>query len=86
MTDIKERIRTFILHNFLQGESPANLHDDTPLRTTGILDSLATLNLVTFVEKEFGIELTAYETGVDSFDRIEDIAALVVRKQGGRPA
>jgi acyl carrier protein len=86
MTDIKERIRAYILQNFLQGESPANLRDDTPLRTTGILDSLATLSLVSFVEKEFGIELTAYETGIDTFDRIEDIAALVARKQRGRSA
>jgi len=59
MSDIKERLRAYILQNFLQGESPANLKDDVPLRTTGVLDSLATLNLVSFVEKEFGIELTA---------------------------
>ena len=81
MSDVKERIRTYILQNFLQGESPANLKDDVPLRTTGVLDSLATLNLVSFVEREFGIELTAYETGLDYFDRIDDMVALVKRKQ-----
>jgi acyl carrier protein len=86
MTDVKERLRTFILESFLQGESPANLRDDTRLRTTGILDSLAILSLVSFVEKEFGVELTAYETGADNFDRIEDIAALVARKQSGLSA
>jgi acyl carrier protein len=36
---------------------------------------------VSFVEKEFGIELEAHETGTESFDRIEDIAALVERKR-----
>jgi acyl carrier protein len=82
MDSVKETIRHFILTTYLPGESPANLRDDTPLRKGGILDSLATLGLVNFVEKEFGIELDAYETAVDNFDRIEDIAALVERKRG----
>jgi acyl carrier protein len=82
MDSVKETIRHFILTTYLPGESPANLRDDTPLRKSGILDSLATLGLVNFVEKEFGIELDAYETAVDNFDRIEDIAALVERKRG----
>jgi acyl carrier protein len=82
MDSVKETIRHFILTTYLPGESPANLRDDTPLRKSGILDSLATLGLVNFVEKEFGIELDAYETAVDNFDRIEDIAALVDRKRG----
>jgi len=83
MDAVKETIRQFILTTYLPGESPANLRDDTPLRKSGILDSLATLGLVNFVEKEFGIELDAYETAVDNFDRIEDIAALVERKRAG---
>jgi len=82
MDSVKETIRHFILTTYLPGESPANLRDDTPLRKGGILDSLATLGLVNFVEKEFGIELDAYETAVDNFDRIEDIAALIERKRG----
>lgn len=81
MSAVRDTIRQYILTNYLPGESPANLRDDTPLRTIGILDSLATLSLVGFLEKEFGIELEAHETGVDTFDRIEDIAALVERKQ-----
>jgi acyl carrier protein len=83
MSDTKETIRQHILTTYLPGESAANLRDDTPLRTSGILDSLATLSLVSFVESEFGIELEAHETGVDTFDRIEDIAALVARKKSG---
>jgi acyl carrier protein len=82
MDDIKERLRQFILSKYLPGESAANLADDTPLQTSGVLDSLATLGLVTFVEQEFGIEMEAHETGIDNFNRIEDIAALVERKRG----
>lgn len=82
MDQIKETIRGYILTEYLPGESAANLRDDTPLRTSGILDSMATLNLVSFLEKFFGITIDAHETGVEHFDRLDDIAALVAGKKG----
>jgi acyl carrier protein len=81
MDDIKERLRQFIVTQYLPGESLSNLRDDTPLRTSGVLDSLATLSLVSFVEKEFGIELEAHETGIESFDTVGSIADLIARKR-----
>ena len=80
MNQIADTIRSFILTKYLPGESPENLRNDTPLRTSGILDSLATLALISFIEKEFGIEVEAHETDIDNFDRIQDIAAFVSRK------
>jgi acyl carrier protein len=81
MKHINDAIRQFILTTYLPGESPENLRDDTPLQTSGILDSLAVLGLVSFVAKEFDIELDVYDTSVERFNRIEDIAASVVRKR-----
>jgi acyl carrier protein len=79
---VKNTIRQYILDNYLQGEAPENLADDAPLRTSGILDSLGTLSLVTFLEQEFGIEIEAHETGVENFDSLADITAFVIRKGG----
>ena len=83
MTDegVKETIRQFILTNYLPGESKENLRDNTPLQTSGILDSLATLGLISFIEREFGIELDVAETSAERFDRIEDIAASIATKR-----
>jgi len=81
---IKDQIRHFILTEFLPGESPSSLDDDTPLRTSGIIDSIATLKLVTFVEETFSIEVDAHEAGIQNFDRIRDIADLVERKHRER--
>jgi acyl carrier protein len=81
MENIKEEIRAYILREFLPGEKPSNLLDETRLRTSGVLDSLATLKLVTFVEDRFGIEMEAHETGVENFDTVGDIAAFVGRKR-----
>ena len=81
MEQLKDIIRNYIVTEYLPGEQPANLRDDMPLRTSGILDSMATLSLVSFLEKTFDISIDAHETGVADFDRIEDIAALVARKR-----
>jgi acyl carrier protein len=79
---VKTEIRRFVLNGYLQGESPENLKDDTPLRTSGVLDSMGTLALVSFLEKTYGIEIDAHETGIENFDRLQDIAAFVARKKG----
>jgi acyl carrier protein len=81
MDEIKETIRQFILSTYLPGESADNLKDNTPLLTSGILDSLASLGVASFVEQQFGIELDVYDTSVERFNRIEDIAAVITRKQ-----
>jgi acyl carrier protein len=83
MTDtfeIKEALRTFILDEYLPGEERSELKDDTPLITSGILDSLATLGVVSFVEQQFDIEVEAHEAGVAHFETIEDIADFVTQK------
>jgi acyl carrier protein len=82
MANVKDAVREFILAEFLPGEKPSNLRDDTPLRTSGILDSVATLRLVSFVEEQYGIEVEAHEAGIENFDRIDSIAAFVQSKGG----
>ena len=59
MNNTREVVKQFILENFLPGEDPKNLTDDTELKESGILDSLSTLKLVTFLEEHFKIELEA---------------------------
>ena len=81
MSDTSQVIRQFILDKYLQGEAPENLKDDTPLRSSGILNSLATLALISFIEDNFGIEVEAHETDIDNFDRLGDIVAFVERKR-----
>jgi acyl carrier protein len=84
LADIKRDVKAYILREFLPGESPEALGESTPLVTGGILDSIATLKLVSFLEERFGIALAAHEVDADHLDTIEKIAELVSRKQTGR--
>ena len=79
--DIKTVVKNLILKEFLPGEDPAELTDTTPLITGGILDSIATLKLVMFVEERYGITLQAHEVDPEHLDTISLIAQLIRSKQ-----
>jgi acyl carrier protein len=80
MENTKNTIKAYILEEFLPGENPDELTDSVPLMTGGILDSLATLKLVAFLENRFQIEIQPHETSADYMDTIADIAELVHSK------
>ncbi len=77
---MRNNIKQFILDQFLPGENPEALTADTPLITGGILDSLATLRLVEYLEKEFEIQIEAYEADVDNFNSLDRINRFVDEK------
>lgn len=78
--EVKEILKGYILKEFLPGENPAELTDSTPLITGGILDSLATIKLVAFLDDRFKIRIQAHETMVDYLDTISDITQLIQSK------
>ena len=79
--DIDGVIKGFILTEFLPGEDPQELTDSTPLITGGVLDSIATLKVVMFIEERFGISLQAHEVDSEHLDTIAQIAQLVRAKK-----
>jgi acyl carrier protein len=82
MTDhIKQTVKEFILSEFLPGEDPAELTDATPLITGGVLDSIATLKLVLFLEEKYAITLEAHEVDPEHLDTVELVARLVQSKR-----
>jgi acyl carrier protein len=81
MEEITRVVHEFIMREFLAGEDPNELLTRTPLITGGILDSITTLKMVTFLEDRFGITIEAYEAGVDNLDSIDQIAVLVAKKK-----
>jgi acyl carrier protein len=83
MTDqetIKATVKNFILNEFLPGEDPAALTETTALVTTGILDSIAVLKVVTFLENQFGITIEPHEAVVENLNTLSDITRLVMLK------
>ena len=82
MNDMRDTLHAYILENFLPGEDPKNLTDETDLKESGILDSLSTLKLVTFLEEEFGVEFEADDLEAGNLASIANIERLVRTKVG----
>ena len=81
MEAIGNKVKEFIMSEFLPGEDPDQLTESTPLISGGILDSLATLKVVSFLEENFGITVAPHETDEDNFGTIADIVSLVESKR-----
>ena len=83
--DVQKRVRQFIIENFYIS-TPEEVADDTLLVTAGLVDSTGMLEIVTFLETEFGIRIADHETTPENLESIARIAAFVARKQGERAA
>jgi acyl carrier protein len=79
--EVKNTVRGYIREEFLPDEDPSALADSTPLISSGILDSIATARLVSFLENRFEVRFKASEIGVDRMDTIDLIAATIEAKR-----
>ena len=79
--DINAALKTYVLDEFLPGEDPGGLTNSTPLMTTGILDSIAVLKVVTFLEEKFGISIEPHEAVVDNLNTLSDMTRFVMSKR-----
>jgi acyl carrier protein len=77
--DISDRIRAFVADNFYV--EPGSLEDGTSLLEQGIVDSTGVLEVVAFLETEFGIEVRDDELLPQNLDTIAAIAGYVARKR-----
>ncbi len=80
MKDIKAEIRRYILEEIMHSRRPEDLTDDMPLVRSGILDSIATLELITFLETELKIEFLPHELTRDHLETVTRIHAAVTKK------
>jgi acyl carrier protein len=84
MDDIIGTVKEYVLNTYLPGENPSALTPSTPLITSGILDSLATVELVSFLERRYNIELEAHDVDPSRLGTLSDIARLVQSKLAAR--
>ncbi|OKP03473.1 acyl carrier protein [Xenorhabdus eapokensis] len=78
MTNTLAKIRNFIIDDILKGND-LDITDDLNLGESGILSSLATMRLVSFVEDEFDIVVGVSDPRT-RFTTIREIAHYVIEK------
>ena len=79
-SDISASVRKFISDNFLFREGLATIADDASFLDAGIIDSTGVLELVSFLETTFAIEVQDDEMLPENLDSIRAISNYVARK------
>jgi acyl carrier protein len=77
-----ERIRSFILENYLFTSDVSQLGLDDSLLGRGIVDSTGMLEIILFIEEQCGVKVEDAEMIPENLDSVNRIAAYVASKRG----
>ena len=76
---IKETVKRFISSSI----NIPNLDDDDNLFESGIVNSLFAVQLMTFIERTFGVELGTDDLDIENFKSLNAMTAFVLKKMNG---
>ncbi len=81
--DLQRSIREFVEMSFLFREGRVRLDDDESLLAAGLIDSTGILELVAYLETQFGILVEDDEIVPENLDSVNRITAYVAGKRAG---
>ena len=79
--DVKAEIKAYIIENFLFGDEEVLTDDDMSLLDEGVIDSVGVMELVAFLEGDFGVKVADDELVPENLDSLNNLAAFVGRKK-----
>lgn len=79
-SNVKQKVRDFILDNFLMG-SEADISDESSFMDNHIIDSTGFLELIMFVEETFGVHVSDSEMLPENLDSLNAIDSYIERKR-----
>lgn len=81
---IEEKVKSYILDNFLFTNDKNALANEDSFLNKGIIDSTGIMEVIMFLEEEFGISVDDDEMVPENLDSINNIVAYIGRKQGSQ--
>lgn len=75
---IRPKIRQYIVETMLEDDD-RGFSDDTPLTSGGLLDSFSIVQLILFIEEEFGIVIPREKMTAADFDSVSIITKTVMK-------
>ena len=76
--NIIEQVSDFVRQELLDGDPRGELDETTPLLEWGVLNSLNTVRLLTFIREELGVAVPPAEINAQNLKNVRAIAAMVV--------
>lgn len=79
--EIASKLREFVVNELLYADDIDELELDAELLGSGLLDSIASAQLMLHVESEFDIKLHASDLTFENFNSLTALATLVLNRQ-----
>lgn len=79
--DARKKIKNFILEEVCPEANPSCIEDETPLISSGLVDSLGILKILSFLDDEFGINIASDEIKHENFSTITTIIVLLKKNR-----
>lgn len=76
-SDIRSKVHACISDMLKERGDKAPFDDKEHLASSGRLDSLNTVQLIVFLEKEFGLNLSNLEFDVENFESVDSIVSMI---------
>ena len=83
---IRARLRAFVEENFLYMRPDFKLRDEDRLLERGVIDSMGVVEVIMFLEEEFGVKTADDEISEANLGTLAAIAAFVSSKRNGANA
>jgi acyl carrier protein len=80
MNNVQQEIHNYIVDKILF-DNGEKIDEDLSFQESGILDSTGFLELITFVEEKFGVEVSDRELIPENFDTLRKISGFVQSKK-----
>jgi acyl carrier protein len=77
MEDLKSLIIDYVKREYLEEDSEEEVNENTPLISSGIVDSFSMVSLKTFLEKKFNIKIPDEKATPEAFDTVNNILNLL---------
>ena len=80
---VESKLRGHILENFLFTDDDAALANSESFMDKGIVDSMGIMEVILFLEEEFGLTVADDEMVPENLDSIDNLVGFVRRKRTG---
>ena len=80
---VRDKVRDFILQNYLFTTDPAALGLDDSLLDRGIVDSSGMMEIIFFIEEQLGVKMREDEMIPDNLDSVNKITKFVQARLHG---
>ncbi len=82
LEEMQETILEYVIDEYVDEDDDEEVVCDTPLISSGIVDSFSMVSLKVFLEKKYQIKLPDDEATPEAFDTVNSIIALVNKHLG----